>query len=97
MNKTDLFYKLDAYRGNMEQARRVAVNGYLHAMKFHRAANLADYVFRTLHTKELIASGHSSDGVYGGTGFDMRAEALHRQKLYDEQKVTNLNSLIDNE
>lgn len=45
-NKTDIFEKLDFYRKNTEIARRVAVNGYLHAMKYHRAANLIDYVFR---------------------------------------------------
>ena len=45
-NKTDVFEKLDYYRKNLEIARRVAVSGYLHAMKYHRAANLIDYVFR---------------------------------------------------
>ena len=43
-NKTDVFEKLDYYRKNLEVARRVAVSGYLHAMKYHRAANLIDYV-----------------------------------------------------
>ena len=47
-NKTDVFEKLDFYRKNLEVARRVAVSGYLHAMKHHRAANLIDYVFRVL-------------------------------------------------
>jgi hypothetical protein len=50
-NKTDLFEKLDVYRTQMEKARRIAVAGYLHAMKHHRAANLMDFVFRTLETK----------------------------------------------
>lgn len=45
-NKTDIFEKLDYYRKNLEISRRVAVSGYLHAMKYHRAANLMDYVFR---------------------------------------------------
>ena len=53
-NKTDLFEKLDAYRKDKALARRVALNGYIHAMRFHRAANLIDYVFRTLHMKELL-------------------------------------------
>ncbi len=38
------------------QARRVAVSGYLHAMKYHRAANLIDYVFRTIHVKQQAES-----------------------------------------
>lgn len=53
-NKTDLFEKLDAYRRDKSLARRVALNGYIHAMRYHRAANLIDYVFRTLHMKELL-------------------------------------------
>lgn len=53
-NKTDLFEKLDLYRigEKKEMARKVAVGGYLHAMRYHRAANLIDYVFRTLHVKQ---------------------------------------------
>ena len=47
-NKTDLFDKLDHYRRDRELARRVALTGYLHAMRYHRAANLMDYVFRTV-------------------------------------------------
>ena len=46
VNKTSLFEKLDFYRNSLEISRRVAVSGYLHAMKYHRAANLMDYVFR---------------------------------------------------
>jgi hypothetical protein len=51
LNKTDIFEKLDKYRQSTEMARRVALNGYLHTMKYHRAVNLIDYAFRTLHTK----------------------------------------------
>ena len=50
-NKTELWNKLDYYRANPQEARRIAVNGYLHAMKYHRAMNLADYVLRTAHLK----------------------------------------------
>lgn len=50
MNKTDLFEKLDNYRYHQDQARKIAMQGYLHAMKYHRAVNLIDYVFRvSLH------------------------------------------------
>lgn len=45
-NKTDLFEKLDYYRGNKDIAKKVAVSGYLHSMKHHRAANLIDYILR---------------------------------------------------
>jgi hypothetical protein len=99
MNKSDLFYKLDAYRTNTEKARRIAVNGYLHAMKFHRAANLGDYIFRTLHTKELLASGqsHIHHIPYRNTGYDMRNEALRRQKLFDDNQQKNPLALLSNE
>ena len=50
-NKTDLFEQLYYYRTELESSRRIAVAGYLHAMKYHRAANLMDLVFRTMETK----------------------------------------------
>jgi len=53
-NKTDLFEQLDRYRGDPAAASRVATEGYLHAMRFHRAANLVDYVFRSLQVKRLF-------------------------------------------
>ncbi len=52
-NKTDIFDKLDFYHKHVEHSRRVAVSGYLHVLKYHRAANLMDYVFRTIHLKLL--------------------------------------------
>ena len=54
LNKTLLFEKLDFYRTSLETSRRVAVSGYLHAMKYHRAANLMDYVFRVRHDLALF-------------------------------------------
>jgi hypothetical protein len=53
-NKTELFHKLDYYRSHPEEARRVALNGYFHAMKYHRTVNLIDYILRTAHMKESI-------------------------------------------
>jgi hypothetical protein len=66
-NKTDLFEKLDAYRKDKALARRVALNGYIHAMRFHRAANLVDYVFRTLHMKELLQAAGQLELVASAT------------------------------
>lgn len=45
-NKTDLFEKLDYYVRDEMAAREIAWRGYLHAMKFHRAASLVDFVFK---------------------------------------------------
>lgn len=82
-NKTDVFEKLDFYRKNTERARRVAVGGYLHAMKFHRAACLMDYIFRTIHAK-LVLEQQGPDAAralqYTATGFHMRQRATENAK-----------------
>lgn len=45
-NKTEIFEKLDYYRQQRRLAEKIAVQGYLHALKHHRSVNLIDYVFR---------------------------------------------------
>ena len=110
MNKTDLFDKLDLYffqRGDAEEAMKarqhVAIRGYVHAMKYHRAANLIDYVFRTLHTYQLaLAEGKahllatdanylkSLKNGYRETGYDMRMYALRRQKQFEAKHAIKL-------
>ncbi len=50
-NRTDLFSLLDLYRADVKRSRVTAINGYLHAMKYHRAVCLLDYIFRTVHLK----------------------------------------------
>ena len=61
-NRTSLTELLDYYRSHKELSRRVAVTGYIHAMRYHRAANLIDYVFRTLHLSELMThDGHMDE------------------------------------
>jgi hypothetical protein len=72
-NKTDLFEKLDQYRKDKALARRVALNGYIHAMRFHRAANLIDYVFRTLHMKELLQADGKLDLIASATSASVSA------------------------
>ena len=52
-NKTDLYMKLDYYRANPTEARRIAVNGYLHAMKYHRTVNMIDYILRSAHLQQI--------------------------------------------
>lgn len=88
-NRSDLWAKLDHYRENADEARRVAITGYLHCMKYHRAVNLVDYVFRTVHLKQLRHAEKEGGGEgltpgrgikkYSGTGFHMRNKA----KNYD--------------
>ena len=57
-NRTELFEKLDYYRKNTEEARRIAINGYLHAMKHHRTVNMIDYVLRSAHLKTRLMQKH---------------------------------------
>ena len=76
-NLTDLYSKLDRYRNDQEGSRRVAIAGYLHCMKFHRAVNLVDYIFRTVHLKQMKqANTRSHNTFYTGTGFHMRRKAV---------------------
>eukprot|EP00596_Hydrurales_sp_CCMP1899_P000524 CAMPEP_0119038306 /NCGR_PEP_ID=MMETSP1177-20130426/7141_1 /TAXON_ID=2985 /ORGANISM="Ochromonas sp, Strain CCMP1899" /LENGTH=529 /DNA_ID=CAMNT_0007000705 /DNA_START=165 /DNA_END=1751 /DNA_ORIENTATION=+ len=53
-NKSDLFQKLDYYRRHPLEARKIAINGYLHAMKYHRTVNLIDYILRSAHFKDAM-------------------------------------------
>ena len=81
-NRTELFEQLDHYLKDVKAAHRIAVFGYIHSMKHHRAANLVDYVFRTLHMK-LLSSYVDSVGTktnYTMTGFDMRNQAIDRAR-----------------
>jgi hypothetical protein len=54
MNKTDLYDKLDHYRKERQLTADIAMQGYLHAMKYHRAVNLADYVFKVSFVWSMI-------------------------------------------
>lgn len=86
-NKTDLFEKLDLYRRNSRLSRSVALQGYVHSMKYHRAASLIDYVFRSLHVQMAINSGGEYVPKYTETGFDMREMCLKEQKEFKKQAV----------
>ncbi len=52
-NRTDLWEKLDYYRSHKEEARQIAIRGYLHSMKYHRTVNMLDYVLRSAHIKKM--------------------------------------------
>lgn len=83
-NQTDLFVKLDQYRLNQDRSRRIAITGYLHCMKYHRAVNLLDYIFRTVHLKQLKRNGDKNTPVrYSSTGYHMRNKAKNYNKIVD--------------
>jgi hypothetical protein len=91
LNKTDLFEKLDYYLGRKELARRVALSGYLNAMKHHRAANLIDFVFRSLQIKinsmapSLNNRSTSSNIVFKDASLDSLEDiARHNLEGYTE-------------
>jgi hypothetical protein len=50
-NKDELFAKLDYYLANPDKARKIAVTGYLHSMKYHRTVSMTDYILRSTHLK----------------------------------------------
>jgi len=85
-NRTELFEKLDFYRSRPEEARRVAVNGYLHAMKYHRTVSMVDYVLRSVHVKrreqELLRrklANESIDDLEKLPEYRYTAQELNRQ------------------
>ena len=77
-NKTDLFEQLDFYRTELETSRRIAVAGYLHAMKYHRAANLMDLVFRTMETKRAALRYLQAKAKDAGLGAGSEATSIIR-------------------
>ena len=84
-NKTDLFTKLDYYRNHRDEARRIAVNGYLHAMKYHRTVNLIDYVLRSAHLRRATLNGQRPLPQYAFT-----AQYLVREtRRQTEEILTN--------
>ena len=83
-NKTELFSKLDYYRRNKEEARRIAINGYLHAMKYHRTVNLIDYVLRSTHLKEAMEAKVTKLPQYSFTGQYLNKEAKRQLEVIKE-------------
>ncbi len=79
-NKTDLFTKLDFYRAHLDIARKIAYNGYLFAMKYHRAVNLIDYILRSTHLKEAKLHNITPQPHYSYTGQFLNHEAKLQEK-----------------
>lgn len=95
-NKTDLFMKLDYYRSHPIEARKIAIQGYLHAMKYHRTVNLIDYVLRTAHVEEITSKkprvehvpNYTFTGQYFNFEAGMQQEAIlncHAPGIYEPQ------------
>eukprot|EP01031_Cornospumella_fuschlensis_P028096 gene28096-33928_t len=52
-DKDELFDKLDRLRNDPKLMQQVAIQGYVHALTYHRAICMLDYIFRTVHIKQL--------------------------------------------
>lgn len=89
-NSSDLEAKLDHYRANPEEARRIALAGYLHVMTFHRTACSVDYILRTAEVKRAQleeggeqggeGAGRLPRGGYAYTGQSLLAQ-VRRQEV----------------
>jgi hypothetical protein len=112
-NKTAFFEVLDTFvwpsstasthLSDQKRREEIAHTGYIHAMQHHRAANLMDFVFRTLHVKELAtAEGRESDlltnleyaqsvGGYSQHGYVLRLQVLRRQENMQKPVTTKHN------
>lgn len=75
-NKTDLFEKLDWAFTHPDEAELIALKGYFHALKNHRAQNLIDYVFNTY---EYFLNNSLP---IQNTGYYLRNYAIAQQELY---------------
>lgn len=76
-DKDDLWQKLDYYRAHPIEARKIAIQGYLHAMKYHRTVNMIDYILRTAHIKQATLVEHQANWpkyTYTGQYFNFEAK-----------------------
>ena len=84
-NRSELFEKLDYYRANVVEARRIAANGYLFAMKYHRTVNLMDYIMRTVHMRQVQLQLASSMAAAAAVGAVVGDQASLPNYVYTGQ------------
>ena len=85
-NKTELWNKLKYYLSHPQEAQKIAQNGYLYAMKYHRAVNLIDYVFSSTHLKKqsddsLSVSPYIFSAQYLNYEAKQQAKVIHDSQL----------------
>ena len=59
-SQDDFKRKLAYYLSHPAEARRIARNGYLHVLKYHRAVSRFDFFLRSAHHQEASAPGASA-------------------------------------
>lgn len=55
-NKSDFLSKLNMYLSSKDDRERIAHNGYMHVLRYHRTVNFVDYILRSVHVKLLTSS-----------------------------------------
>ena len=63
-----------------DEARKIAINGYLHTMKYHRTVNLVDYVLRSAHLKRATLDGENPLPTYKFTAQYINKETKKQEK-----------------
>lgn len=91
-NRTDLFIKLDYYRANPAEARRIAVNGYLYAMKYHRTVNMMDYILRSADLKRTAAHRELQDKNHPLPHYVYTAQYLNYEAAAQEKMMVRCKS-----
>jgi hypothetical protein len=87
-DRDDLFRKLDYYRANPLEARKIAVQGYLHAMKYHRTVNMIDYILRTAHLRKVAME---EDNVKVLPNYTYTGQFLHYEASIQEKQIKACN------
>lgn len=86
-NSTDLHSKLDYYRMHSEEARRIAMTGYLHVMTFHRTVNSVDYILRTAEMKKAVVTRAHPLPSYAYTGQYLIAQTRLQEKIIKKTRL----------
>lgn len=85
-DKADLWSKLDYYLAHPLEAKKIAINGYLHAMKYHRSVSMIDYVMRSAHLK-LSTEYPEKYGHLGNHAYKYTAQYLRRELERQEKTI----------
>lgn len=83
-DREDLFRKLDYYRANPQEARKIAIQGYLHAMKYHRTVSMIDYILRTAHLRRVALA---EDNPHRLPNYTYTGQYLHYEAKVQEKNI----------
>lgn len=84
--REDLWEKLDYYLANPKEARRIAEQGYLYAMKYHRTVSMIDHILISSHVK-LSYEYPEKYGRLTSTDYMYTAQYLHRATVKQARQI----------